>query len=70
VTALILLFTAFGLAILGWVMSVYLAEELLFIALGVAPLLGLISIGFLVASYVVGRWYSEDDNSVGSQSKA
>ena len=60
VGGVIMLPTALGLAIMGWVMSWLLAEELLFIAFGVAPLVALIGLGLLAAAHLVRR--EEDDD--------
>ena len=60
VGGVIMLPTAAGLAILGWSMSILLADELLFITFGVAPLVALIGFGLLAAAHIVRR---EDDES-------
>ena len=59
-SGLIILFLAPGLAAMGWIMSITLAEEVLGPLLGVSALLLFLSVGFLGASYVVKRWYSEE----------
>ena len=59
VGGLITLCLAPGLALMGWIMSLTLAEELFVILLGVAALLAFISAGLLLASAVVNRWYSD-----------
>jgi hypothetical protein len=58
VSGLIVLFIAPGLALLGWTLSKALDEpELWQILLGVAGLVGLLSIGLLVAAWVAERQY-------------
>jgi len=58
VSGLIVLFLAPGLALLGWMLSTALEEpELWEILLGVAGLVGLLSIGLLVAAWVAERQY-------------
>jgi hypothetical protein len=57
---LILLFVAPGLALLGWFISLQWAEWLLPM-LGVAALVGCVSIGLLVAAKVVELSYKEDN---------
>ena len=59
VGGLITLCLAPGLALMGWIMSLTLAEELFAVMLGVAALLIFISAGLLLASAVVHRWYSD-----------
>ena len=62
VGGLITVFVAPGLALMGWVLSIAVEqEELLLVLTGVAGLVGCVGIGLLVASYVVARWYTEDD---------
>ena len=60
VGGVIMLPTALGLAILGWAMSMILAEELLFITFGVAPLVALIGFGLLAAAHLVRRERDDD----------
>ncbi len=69
VSGLIVLFVAPGLALLGWFIGLQ-SEQALLPLLGVSALLGCISIGFLVASNVVGRWDREADASAPHQSEA
>ena len=65
VSAYIMLSLAPGMALMGWFMGVGLAEELLFIMLGVAALMVCLGVGFFVAANMVRRSY-EDDNGGGS----
>ncbi len=69
VSGLIVLSVAPGLALLGWFIGLQ-SEQVLLPMLGVSALLGCISIGFLVASNVVGRWDREADASAPHQSEA
>lgn len=62
VAGLITLFVAPGLALLGWFLSLLNAKVLLPL-LGVAALVGLVSIGLLVASKSIERSYQEDKAS-------
>ena len=62
VAGLITLFVAPGLAILGWFLSLLNAKVLLPL-LGVSALVGLVSIGLLVASKSIERSYREDKAS-------
>ncbi len=59
VGGLIMVFIAPGMILLGWGLST-LEPELFPVMLGIAGLIGLISIGLLVASWVVRRWYTEE----------
>jgi uncharacterized protein DUF6249 len=63
VAGLICLFTAPGLALLGWFISLR-AEKVLFPLLGAAALVGCISIGLLVAAKMVERWHQKADRSM------
>ncbi len=63
VFGLVTLSVAPGLAVFGWIMAREFADVLLPIMLAVSALVGCIAIGLLVASYVVGRWYSEEDRA-------
>ena len=60
VGGVIMLPTAVGLAIMGWAMSMILAEELLFITFGVAPLVALIGFGLLAADNLARRQRHDD----------
>ena len=62
VTGLILLPTAVGLAILGWVLGMEHANAFLPL-MGVAGLVGCIGIGFFIAAAVASRWYVQDNDS-------
>ncbi len=62
VSGLIVLSLAPGLLLMGWIMSLTLEEELLFIMLGVSALMVCLAIGFLAAAYVVHRWFSDEDD--------
>jgi hypothetical protein len=62
VAGLITLFVAPGLALLGWFLSMLNAKVLLPL-LGVAALVGLVSIGLLVASKSIERSYREEKAS-------
>ncbi len=66
VAGLIVLFVAPGLALLGVFVGLE-SEEALLPLLGVAALVGCVSIGLLVASRVVGRSYREEDASAPNQ---
>ncbi len=68
VSGLIMLFIAPGLAILGWFLSLQ-SEKALLPLLGVSALVGCISIGLLVASKVIGRWYRDDEASAHGRHK-
>jgi len=58
VSGVIMVFIAPGLALLGWVLASTLGEpEILDILLGVAGLVGFISVGLLAAAYVAERQY-------------
>lgn len=59
---LVVLFTAPGLALLGWFVSL-LSEQWLFPMLGVAALVACIGIGLLAASEYAARSYRSDDAS-------
>jgi len=59
---LIVLFTAPGLAALGWFVS-QLSEAWLFPMLGVAVLVAFVGVGLLVASKIAECSYQEDDAS-------
>ncbi len=59
VSGWIMVFLTPGLAALGWGLSM-LEPKLMPIMLGVSALVGFLSIGFFVAAYVVGRWYSDN----------
>ena len=54
-SGMIMFSTAIGLAFLGWALAVMLESRLLFITFGVAPLVGCIGVGFLLASYILKR---------------
>jgi uncharacterized protein DUF6249 len=60
VGGVIMLFVAPGLAIFGWLMSLFVAEELLGIMLAVGALVLTIGIGLMVAAEMVRKWYRED----------
>ena len=60
VGGLVALFTAPGLALLGWCVS-QISEKWLFPMLGVAALVACIGIGLLVAAEFVVRAYCNDD---------
>jgi len=66
-SGLIVLSLAPGLFILGWFMSRGVAAEMLYIMSGVSALMVLLGVGFLVAAYVVRRYYSDEDDN-GTQS--
>jgi hypothetical protein len=59
VGGLITLFTAPGLAIMGWIMEIFLAEELFGVLLAVSAMVMFVAVGLLVAAYVVQRWYGD-----------
>lgn len=69
VSGIIVLFLAPGLALMGWLMSVFLAEELFGVMLAVAGLLIFVAVGLLLASYVVSKWYSDDRPGSGRHSE-
>lgn len=64
VSAWLVAFIAPGLLLMGWIMSLTVAPEMLHVMLGVAVLLGFISAGLFVASYVVGQWSRDEEGSV------
>jgi hypothetical protein len=56
-----MVFIAPGLALLGWVLARAVGEpEILDILLGVAGLIGFISVGLLAAAYVAERQYGHN----------
>lgn len=57
VSAIILLFIAPGLLLMGWIMSIFLAPELFGVMLGVSALVFCIGLGLWVASLLAKRWY-------------
>ena len=63
VSGLIVLSIAPGLVLMGWFMSLTLAEELLYIMLGVSALLVCLAFGLFGAAHVVHRWFSDEDSS-------
>lgn len=63
VSGLILLPIAVGFAILGWAMACFLSAELIFIALGVAPLVGCVALGLLIAAWVAAGWDRDETRS-------
>lgn len=60
VGGLITLFIAPGLVLMGWIMSITLEPELFMVLLGVGALLLFVSIGLLVASVAVSKWFGPD----------
>jgi len=66
VSGLITLFVAPGLIALGWILS-SISDEIFHVMLGVSILVGSIAIGLLIASYVVGRWYSDNGDTKNGQ---
>lgn len=56
---LIVLFAALGLALFGWFIGQEYAQWLLPL-IGVAALVGCVSVGLLLASALVARWHLED----------
>lgn len=61
VGGIIVLSLAPGLTLMGWVMSIFLAEELLGVMLAVSGLMLFLGAGLLGAAYVVSRWYSDEE---------
>ena len=62
VSGLIMMSIAPGLGIFGWLMSLFLAEQLLPIMLAVAALLLFMGLGFLGVGRVIRRW-NEDQQA-------
>ncbi len=49
-----------GLLAMGYIMSLTLAEELLYVMLGVSALMLCLGAAFYGAAQIVGRWYLDD----------
>ena len=59
-SAVIMLFLAPGLLLMGWLMSLYVAPKLFGVMLGVSALVLCISLGLFAASWVMKRWYRDE----------
>lgn len=64
ITGLWILPVAVGLIALAFALGTF-SEEGKMAVLGVSAMLGVLGVGFLLASKIIGRWYT-DDNSSGS----
>jgi hypothetical protein len=62
ITGLWVLPAAVGLVALGFGLG-FISEEAEVALYGVAGLLAVLGLGFLVASKIVGRWYTDDNSS-------
>ena len=60
VGGVIMLFIAPGMLLMGWIMSIFLEEELFGVMLAVSALILCIGLGLMVAAYTVKRWYAKD----------
>jgi Flp pilus assembly protein TadB len=67
VAGLILVFIAPGLALMGWIMSLATKPVLFMILLGVAALVGFVSLGLFAAAHVVERHYMDVGNGPGDR---
>jgi len=65
ISGLLVLSIAPGLTLMGWIMSMTLEGNLLYIMLGVSALMVCIGIGLLVAAYVVRRWFNDENYDSG-----
>lgn len=63
VSGLIVLGIAPGMFLMGWLMSMGLEEELLYIMSGVSLLMVCLAGGLMGAAYAVGRWFRDEDDA-------
>ncbi len=63
VSGLIVLGIAPGMFLMGWLMSMALEEELLYIMSGVSLLMVCLAGGLIGAAYAVGRWFRDEDDN-------
>ncbi len=62
IAATILIFIAPGLAVFGWVMGIFLAEQLTWVMLAVAALLVFVAAGLYGAALLAKRWQTTGAN--------